>query len=417
MQGLHLTADLFKCACSPDLLTDRGALQETYIRLVRQADLTVVGDDFHQFADVAGEASGVTRLVLLAESHLAVHTWPELNAVTLDVYVCNFRQDNTTKAQVLTDSLVELFRPERANRNRLQRGAPNAPDSPDRDHLALEWLTPDVVHGFARRRPPEIIQTAIQRLEWHDTRALGKVFSLDDAFMASERDEFIYHECMVHVPALTHGAPQSAFVMGGGDGCSARELLRYAGIKRIVVAELDPVVIASCRQHFAVVNDGALDNPRVDIRVGDALVTLHSSDERYDLIVMDLTDPGGDETSPANALYSPETYALIRSRLSPNGLLTLHIGSAFYHPERFQRTLSELRSVFTQVAAYKAFMPVYGTEWGMACASVRGNPSQLAAIDVKAGLASNHIDGLRFYTPRVHASLFAWPAYAELLGA
>ena len=417
MQGLHLTADLFKCACPSDLLTDRGALQETCIRLVKLAGLTVVGDDFHQFADVAGDASGVTGLVLLAESHLAVHTWPELNAVTLDVYVCNFREDNTTKAQVLADSLVELFKPERANRNSLQRGAPDAPDSPDRDHLALEWLTPDVVHGFARSRPPEVTQTAIQRLEWHDTRALGKVFSLDDAFMASERDEFIYHECMVHVPALTHGAPQSAFVMGGGDGCSARELLRYAEISRIVVAELDPVVITSCRQQFAEVNEGALDNPRVDIQIGDALVTLRNSDEQFDLIVMDLTDPGDDEMSPANLLYSPETYALIRSRLTPNGLVTLHIGSAFYHPERFRRTLTELRSVFTEVAAYKAFMPVYGTEWGMACASMVGNPTTFATPDINARLAAHRIDGLRFYTPRVHASLFAWPAYAEVLGA
>ena len=251
----------------------------------------------------------------------------------------------------------------------------------------------------------------------HDTRALGKVFSLDDAFMASERDEFIYHECMVHVPALTHGAPQSAFVMGGGDGCSARELLRYAGISRIVVAELDPMVIASCRQQFAEVNDHALDNPRVDIRIGDALATLRDSDQQYDLIIMDLTDPGDDEMSPANALYSPETYALIRSRLTANGLVTLHIGSAFYHPERFRRTLSELRGVFPEVAAYKAFMPVYGSEWGMACASMRSNPTTLAMADVKAGLVIHRIKGLRFYTPRVHASLFAWPAYAELLGA
>ena len=106
MQGLHLTADLFQCACRDDLLTDRGTLQESCIRLVRQAGLTVVGDDFHQFADPAGEASGVTGLVLLAESHLAVHTWPELDAVTLDVYVCNFRQDNTSKAQMLTDNAI-----------------------------------------------------------------------------------------------------------------------------------------------------------------------------------------------------------------------------------------------------------------------------------------------------------------------
>ncbi len=397
-------------------MVDRGALQEACIRLLRNTGLTVVGDDFHQFANADGQPGGVTGLVLLAESHLAVHTWPELNAVTLDVYVCNFRHDNSAKAQAATDSLVQLFAPGRSNRNSLLRGAPQSPDSPDAAHLTLEWLTPDVVHGFARRRPPDVVPTPVQRLEWHDTRALGRVFALDGAFMASERDEFIYHECMVHVPALTHGNPGSAFIMGGGDGCSARELLRYPGIERIVVAELDPVVVASCRQQWQTVNAGALDHPRVDVRIGDAIAGLRESEAQYDLIVMDLTDPG-DDGSPASALYSADTYALIRSRLTPDGLVTLHIGSAFYHPQRFRSTLAQLRSVFAEVAAYKAFMPVYGCEWGMACASMRGNPVTLGAADIAARLAAHRIPKLRFYTPRVHASLFAWPAYAEALGA
>jgi spermidine synthase len=417
MQGIHLTADLFQCACARDLLVDRGVLQEACIRLVRRAGLTVVGDDFHQFANFEDQPGGVTGLVLLAESHLAVHTWPELNAVTLDVYVCNFKHDNTSKAQALTDALVDLFVAERSNRNRVQRGAPGAPETPDDQHLALEWLTPDVVHGFAQRRAPTATQSSLQRLEWHDTRALGRTLSLDGAFMVSERDEFIYHECMVHVPALAHPAPRSAFIMGGGDGCTARELLKYPGITRVVIAELDPVVIASCREFFSHINQGALDDPRVEIVIGDALATLRNSAETFDLIIMDLTDPGEDETSPANELYSAATYALIQSRLTIDGLMTAHIGSAFFHPERFCKTLAELRSVFPRVAAYKAFMPIYGAEWGMACASMRSDPTALDAAAISAKLAANGIADLKFYTPRVHASLFAWPAYAEALGA
>ena len=423
MQGIHLTADLFDCKAARDLMIDRGVLQEACIRLVRRSGLTVVGDDFHQFADFNEQPGGVTGLVLLAESHLAVHTWPELDAVTLDVYVCNFTSDNTSKAQMLTDELVRLFAPERANRNSLLRGVPQSPDSPDPAHLAIEWLTPDVVHGFARRRPPRVVETGLQRLEWHDTRALGRMFSLDGAFMASERDEFIYHECMVHVPALAHNAPRHALVMGGGDGCSARELLRYAGIERIIVAELDPEVIDTCRREFADVNRRALDDPRVEVRIGDAFEALRKprvNDPRFDLVVMDLTDPGGADSesgSHASALYSRETYELIRSRLTPGGLVTLHIGSAFHHPDRFRRTLSDLRDVFRHVAAYKAYMPLYGCEWGLAVASMSHDPGTLSAADIKARLAQHHIEGLRFYSPRVHASLFAWPLYAEALGA
>ena len=417
MQGLHLTADLFKCGCPVDLLTDRGALQAACIRLVRLAGLTVVGDDFHQFADIAGAASGVTGLVLLAESHLAVHTWPELNAVTLDVYVCNFREDNTVKAHALTESLVKLFAPERSNRNSLDRGVPTSPDLADANHLTLEWLTPDIAHGFASRRPPEVTQSEFQRLDWHDTRSLGHTLSLDGAFMLSERDEFIYHECMVHVPALAHTAPRSAFVVGGGDGCTARELLKYKSIERIVIAELDPAVIASCRQHLAIVNHGALDDSRVKIVIGDALKTLTDQAETFDIIVMDLTDPNDDADSPANALYSKACFELIGSRLSPDGQMTAHIGSPFYHPERFSRTLTDLRSVFQKVAAYKAFMPIYGAEWGMACASNHTDPRAFSESEISERLTARAIADLRFYTPRVHASLFAWPAYAEKLGA
>ncbi len=417
MQGIHLTADLFKCACPNNLLTDRGALQAACIRLVKQADLTVVGDDFHQFSDVAGDASGVTGLVLLAESHLAVHTWPELSAVTLDVYVCNFREDNTAKAQALTDSLVKLFAPERSNRNSLQRGVPLSPDATKPEHLTLEWLTPDIVHGFATRRLPEITQTALQKIEWNETASLGRTLSLDGAFMLSECDEFIYHECMVHVPALVHPAPRNAFVMGGGDGCTARELLKHKSIDRIVIAELDPAVIASCRQHLATINHGALNDSRVEIIIGDAMKTLADQTDTFDLIIMDLTDPGDDDHSPANALYSKACFQLIRSRLSPDGLMTAHIGSPFYHPDRFSKTLAELRNLFPHVAAYKAFIPIYGAEWGMVCASSQTDPRTLSDAEISYRLSVHAITDLRFYTPRVHASLFAWPAYAEKLGA
>lgn len=416
MQGTHLTADLFKCACPVNLLIDRGALQAACIRLVKQAELTVVGDDFHQFSDVAGDASGVTGLVLLAESHLAVHTWPELNAVTLDVYVCNFREDNTAKARALTDSLVELFAPEQSNRNSLQRGFPTSPDSTT-EHLTLEWLTSDIVHGFASRRTPEATQSAFQRLEWNETVSLGRTLSLDGTFMLSERDEFIYHECMVHVPALAHPSPRNAFVMGGGDGCTARELLKHKSIDRIVIAELDPAVIASCRQRLASINHGSLNQSRVEIITGDAMKTLTDQSGTFDLIIMDLTDPGEDGGSPANALYSKACFQLIRSKLSCDGLMTAHIGSAFYHADRFSKTLAELRNVFPHVAAYKAFMPIYGAEWGMACASSQTDPRTLSDAEISYRLSVRAITDLRFYTPRVHASLFAWPAYAEKLGA
>lgn len=122
MQGLHLTADLHDCACAPHWLTDASALGERCIEAVAQAGLQAVAQLFHTFPATQHGPGGVTATVLLAESHLCVHTWPEQRAVTLDVYVCNFGGDHSARALALMTGLTELFAPGALQQNRLQRG-------------------------------------------------------------------------------------------------------------------------------------------------------------------------------------------------------------------------------------------------------------------------------------------------------
>jgi S-adenosylmethionine decarboxylase len=119
MDGLHITADFNGCQSRTSLLTDATALRAACVEAVAQAGLRAVGELFHSY----GTGAGVTGVVLLAESHLAVHTWPELNAVTLDVYVCNFGQDNSAKAEHLLNLMTDAFKPAQQGVNRLQRGA------------------------------------------------------------------------------------------------------------------------------------------------------------------------------------------------------------------------------------------------------------------------------------------------------
>ncbi len=123
MHGLHLTADLHECACDPAWLVDADRLGRHCVAEVQRCGLQAVAQLFHAFAPTAHESSGVTATVLLAESHLCVHTWPELRAVTLDVYVCNFGGDHSDKARQLMDGLVGLFAPGRVERHTLLRGA------------------------------------------------------------------------------------------------------------------------------------------------------------------------------------------------------------------------------------------------------------------------------------------------------
>ena len=122
MQGLHLTADLYECRCDPALLVDSALLRDTLLVAVDAAELTGVAQLFHDFSAQGGAGSGITGVVLLAESHVAIHTWPERGGVTLDVYVCNYSADNTSKAHALFDRLAEAFAPARRRTQALKRG-------------------------------------------------------------------------------------------------------------------------------------------------------------------------------------------------------------------------------------------------------------------------------------------------------
>ena len=124
MQGLHLTADLRDCAGASALMTDTAALRTLCLAAVAEAGLVAVSELFHRFDPHADRQSGVTGVVLLAESHLAVHTWPEISGVTIDAYVCNFSADNSQRAQRLLNVLVAAFAPARIARQQLQRSAP-----------------------------------------------------------------------------------------------------------------------------------------------------------------------------------------------------------------------------------------------------------------------------------------------------
>ena len=124
MQGLHLTADLRGCAGLPALMTETDALRALCLAAVAEADLVAVGELFHAFDPQAERQSGITGVVLLAESHLAVHTWPEIGGVTIDAYVCNFSADNSARAEGLMQRMVNAFAPAQVKRQRLERSAP-----------------------------------------------------------------------------------------------------------------------------------------------------------------------------------------------------------------------------------------------------------------------------------------------------
>ncbi|MBU6285140.1 MAG: polyamine aminopropyltransferase [Betaproteobacteria bacterium] len=410
MQGLHLTADLSNCQSPVELLCDPLRLRKHCLDLVELAGLSAVGDRFHQFPDFEGQPGGVTGMVLLAESHLALHTWPEQGAVTIDVYVCNFSTDNSEKAASLLEALMALFKPQDISTQHIRRGGLE-PDRNDAGHWGDEQLNRYSRYGYQLGTRLHSEQSAFQHIEVFDSPQFGRLFKLDGDYMTSERDEFFYHEAMIHPAAIAIGAPRRALILGGGDGGSAEELLKYPSIERVVIAELDEAVLRIARRYFGSIHRGALDDPRVDIQIGDGFAFVKQSKERFDLVILDLTDPD----TPAQALYSEALFADIRQRLNPQGAMVLHTGAPIFKPEAVALLHEALRRQFNVVAPLGLYVPLYGSYWTMAICSEQTDPRRCSAQTVNDRLHTNRIGELSYYNPEVHTALFALPNYLKRL--
>lgn len=285
------------------------------------------------------------------------------------------------------------------------------PDRLDSDEYLIEWLNSDAGVVFRRGRLVESVTTPYQKLEVFETPQLGRMFRLDGSNMTSERDEFFYHENLVHPAAVAHDAPGSALVVGGGDGGSIEELFKHPTMARVVMAELDAEVVRVARSHFQTVHRGALDDPRLEIRIGDGFAFLNETEEKFDLVLMDLTDPVG----PAEALYTADFYRAANRVLHPAGTLSLHLGSPFFQPERFATGMRRLSEVFAIVRPYFVHIPLYGANWGMACASRRTDPLALSAAEVDTRLRRRGIAGLQYFNGDMHRAGFALPNFVREL--
>ncbi len=394
MNGLHLIADLSSCGCAPEVLREGKRFEEACLGLVRGSGLTAIDARFHQF-----EGAGFTGTVVLAESHVAIHTWPERRAVTLDIYVCNFSADNSDKARGLFESLIAHFEPGEVARHAIDRG----------EHLILEPLNDSTGFYIRASRKLGEWQTRHQRMEIFDTPHYGRIFRLDGCNMTSEREEFVYHENLVH-PALTaHAAPKKVLIVGGGDGGSSEEALKHPSVEQVTMCEIDEEVIKVAKEHFHAVHRGAFDDPRLRVVVGDGVKFLRETTERFDLIALDLNDPMG----PAEAMYSTEFFQNCRHALAQGGALVLHIGAPVARPERVAELAQRLNGVFRIVRPYTMYIPLYGAQWAMAVCSDKLDPKSFTADEIDRRIEARKLQDLRFYNGETHEGVFALPNFVR----
>ncbi|CAH1418753.1 unnamed protein product [Lactuca virosa] len=211
--------------------------------------------------------------------------------------------------------------------------------------------------------------TQFQDIQLLDTKPFGKALVIDGKLQSAEIDEFIYHESLVHPPLLHHPNPKTIFVMGGGEGSTARELLRHKTVNKVVMCDIDEEVVEFCKSYLAV-NSEAFGDPRLELIINDARVELEKRDDKYDVIIGDLADPL--EGGPCYQLYTKTFYELtVKPRLMEGGIFVTQAGPAgvFSHTEVFSCIFNTLKQVFKYVVPYSAHIPSYADIWGWVMAS------------------------------------------------
>lgn len=393
LTDLHMY--LLGCDCSEKLLTSGKEVVELLRELVERSGLEPLKTQFHDFG-----AGGTTAVVLLAESHVAIHTWPETNRlVVADISVCNYTADNRQKTHLLKDLLIKAFKP-----------SDKVIHEVDPTPRIQEYNCPGMAYFAEIDLFIEKKRTQFQDVILFQNRTMGKVLVLDGLFQTSEKDEFFYHEAIVHPAMLSHDDPRSVLILGGGDLGAAEEVLKYPSVERVLQIDIDREVVELCMAQLSAIHKDCYKDRRFEVSFEDGFEYMKRDGETFDVLILDLTDPVG----VCERLYTEEFYSnVLIHRMKSNSLVTLHQGFPFTLPERSQRIHGALRQVFSEVKSYSNYVPLYGDTMLYALC---GNEVNLVTQDeAERRIESYGLRELQFISGECYQGIFGLPLYIRRL--
>ena len=246
-----------------------------------------------------------------------------------------------------------------------------------------------------------------QQLDIVETLEFGRMMLLDGLVMVTERDEFIYHDMIVHPALFTHPKPNRVLVIGGGDGGSIREIMKHPEVELAVLCEIDRLVIDKSIEFLpSMAAEIGGNNPRVQLHVDDGLAYIRAHQDEFDVILVDSTDPIG----PAVGLFEESFYQLVFSALKDDGIMIAQSESPFYHADIQKNMYQNIRSVFPIVEMYQAFIPTYPSGfWSFAFSSKRYHP--ITDFDHDRAAQRNFYS--RYYNEDLHRGAFMLPTFAR----
>ncbi|MCA1299022.1 polyamine aminopropyltransferase [Stappia indica] len=246
-----------------------------------------------------------------------------------------------------------------------------------------------------------------QDLVLFENPVFGKVLMLDGVTQVTSADEFIYHEMMAHVPILAHGAARKVLIIGGGDCGMAEEVLKHKGVEKLTQVEIDRSVVDFSKENFADFNASVFDDPRFDLVIADGARFVAETDERFDIVLVDSTDPHG----PGAVLFTEEFYRGVHRCLTPGGILVTQNGVPFLQREELVTSIRHFSGIYKDAAAYIAAIPTYfggHMAFGWATDNVEARKTSLEVLQQR--FAEANFD-TRYYTPDVHQAAFALPRF------
>ncbi len=252
-------------------------------------------------------------------------------------------------------------------------------------------------------------KTAHQHLAIFHNALFGRVMVLDGIVQTTEKDEFIYHEMLAHVPILAHGRVSRVLIVGGGDGGMLREICKHRGIQTVIQVELDRKVVDLCRKHLPGHSQGAFDDPRLQLVFDEGLNFVKTTAEKFDVIIVDSTDPIG----PGEALFSRDFYSACKRCLLPGGILVTQNGVVFMQRDEVRTTATHLRNLFEDWHFFTAAVPTYiGGCMTFGWASDDPALRQTPVADLRARFQVGKL-ATRYYNPEIHRAAFALPQYVR----
>ena len=348
--GRHAICELWGAKHLNSVDVARVALE----RAAEAGKVTLIEVFVHQFSP-----HGVSGVAVIAESHLALHTWPEYDYVAADVFTCGDSADLDAIIAVLS----EIFEPERVACRFLTRGVP-LDRFEEAEPFSASQTSYDVVEVLEQRR------TEYQDVLLFESPRLGRVMALDGIVQMTDLDTYVYHEMLAHPALHAHPAPRDVAIVGGGDVHLVAEVLKHPGIEHVYLLELDEEVVNLARKHYEVARE-ALTDPRVEVRPGDAFESMAALSGGLDAILVDLTDPIG----PAARLFEDDFYALCQAALRDDGFLVAQTESIHFHPDTVRSCFTALSKRFAHADLLWTAIATYpGAFWTFGIASKGRDP-------------------------------------------